>query len=743
MTTCRQAALRYAARGWAVFPCCVGSKFPATKHGFKDATTNPDQIARWWTENANYNVAIRTGDGLYAVDVDDPAWPLRQALPPTLVSQTPRGGFHYLFATTERLPNTTSSIGDKIDSRGDGGYIVAAPSQVAGKLYRWEDEMAELAPLPEWVARLVRPAARHDPTPPTTSIVPYRASGSASAYGDRALRDEYEKVSRNPEGGRNNQLNVSTFRIAQLVAGGQLDEQHARGMMIQAGMASGLGERESSRTVESAWVKGMETPRAPAPRADPAPGVEFYVEADVEPLPDDPPSATKVKRAVQPPDDRRQHQLIERVADLGGMLGPYCQWVVGGADYPQPNLTVASLLALGAVLAGRRFVYGRATSSLYVAAVARTGEGKGRPQSCLERLLRCCWDACCGPSDLSSTVSTIERISTATHAGGGILFPLDEYGAKLRTLLDQRSGHQRDMRALLLQMATIGTGDYVAATSMARGGQDRMIQVPSVTIFGSTTPHTLHDALGRAALDDGFLGRHLFFQGLEVLPARARELHAGHRDPIPTELEGAVGDCRHLAEEWHKNQLRKGTLPDGQPAYYYQPVQVKDAGGWDVLAAFGQRIDSTRRSPTDDVPTQMLARAAEHASRICLGLAVLTQPQAPQPQVTAQHAQLAVQLVDESIASIGRSLALYAADSDHERSIKRVLEDLRQLGGPDGWVRRRDVLRRCRSVTTRDLDDILARLAADGTLEVRKTKPTAGGREQVAVRLADAAGSDP
>jgi hypothetical protein len=32
-------ALAYARRGWPVFPCQPGQKVPATRHGYKDATT--------------------------------------------------------------------------------------------------------------------------------------------------------------------------------------------------------------------------------------------------------------------------------------------------------------------------------------------------------------------------------------------------------------------------------------------------------------------------------------------------------------------------------------------------------------------------------------------------------------------------------------------------------------------------------------------------------------------------------
>ena len=43
-TVLKQAALEYAACGFSVFPLIPGEKKPATKNGFKDATTDSNQI---------------------------------------------------------------------------------------------------------------------------------------------------------------------------------------------------------------------------------------------------------------------------------------------------------------------------------------------------------------------------------------------------------------------------------------------------------------------------------------------------------------------------------------------------------------------------------------------------------------------------------------------------------------------------------------------------------------------------
>jgi Bifunctional DNA primase/polymerase, N-terminal len=53
-----ETALRYAAQGFAVFPCKYCTKQPALPGGFYAATTNPETIRRWFGGTCRYNVAI-------------------------------------------------------------------------------------------------------------------------------------------------------------------------------------------------------------------------------------------------------------------------------------------------------------------------------------------------------------------------------------------------------------------------------------------------------------------------------------------------------------------------------------------------------------------------------------------------------------------------------------------------------------------------------------------------------------
>ena len=164
-----EAALQYAAMGYPVFPCKPGTKQPATEHGFTDATTDVEQVNRWWGENPDYNVAMPT-QGLCVLDVDGPTNVYLYKLSPGQLAElsdapmqrTPRGGLHFVTRQNgEVLHNTTSKLADKVDTRADGGYIVVAPSVFNGNAYSWERPLQpvdQLPVVPAWLVEALKTA---------------------------------------------------------------------------------------------------------------------------------------------------------------------------------------------------------------------------------------------------------------------------------------------------------------------------------------------------------------------------------------------------------------------------------------------------------------------------------------------------------------------------------------------------------------------------------------------------------
>jgi putative DNA primase/helicase len=166
------AALQYAAHGWFVFPLRPMGKTPLTPHGFKDATTEEAQIRAWWTEHPDANIGVATGarSAITVLDVDVKEWKGKHGdqalasliakhgmLPVTLMQRTWSGGWQLVFKYEPSVPNTVEKIGHGLDTRGDGGYIVVAPSHVVEEeregQYTWgsDPRTTALASMPEWL----------------------------------------------------------------------------------------------------------------------------------------------------------------------------------------------------------------------------------------------------------------------------------------------------------------------------------------------------------------------------------------------------------------------------------------------------------------------------------------------------------------------------------------------------------------------------------------------------------------
>lgn len=137
------AALSYAARGWYVFPCHESgerAKSPYSQHGLNDATTDAETIKTWWRRWPDAAIGLNCGrSGILAVDLDTKnghdgltTWAaLGIDDAGALISQTPSGGKHIIFtANGAQLGNTAGKLGDGIDTRGNGGYIILPPSRI-------------------------------------------------------------------------------------------------------------------------------------------------------------------------------------------------------------------------------------------------------------------------------------------------------------------------------------------------------------------------------------------------------------------------------------------------------------------------------------------------------------------------------------------------------------------------------------------------------------------------------------
>jgi hypothetical protein len=142
----------------------------------QQATQDPAQVEAWWNSDFGYptdGVGIVTGtpSNLLVLDIDPRHGGVETLarleekhgpLPRTVTARTGSDGLHKFFeAGGGKYRSTVGLLGPGLDTRGEGGFVVAAPSlHRSGKRYEWlyGPRKFPIAPAPTWLTeQLTRP----------------------------------------------------------------------------------------------------------------------------------------------------------------------------------------------------------------------------------------------------------------------------------------------------------------------------------------------------------------------------------------------------------------------------------------------------------------------------------------------------------------------------------------------------------------------------------------------------------
>ncbi len=312
MNDLTEAALDYAVKGWHVFPLAPNSKRPAIPShtagecdgsdpycadghlGWEErSTVDPDDIHALWS-SGRYGIAIATGPShLLVVDIDvskvnGDAIGMQalarlearcgHSVPAhTFTVATPSGGQHRYFrlhpSMAELATTSTGRLGAGLDTRGRGGYVVAAPTPLtSGASYQIVCS-ATPAPAPRWLIEQLIPSHR-----PSSSRGGDR-SGSACVvrhrdrYVQAAIDGEVDRVVSAEVGGRNHALFLASIALGQLVGADLLSESEALDVLHDAARSQaeapgdGYDERQAEATIRSGFDRGVREPRQVRSRA--------------------------------------------------------------------------------------------------------------------------------------------------------------------------------------------------------------------------------------------------------------------------------------------------------------------------------------------------------------------------------------------------------------------------------------------------------------------------------------------
>ncbi len=153
--------------------CDSPAKHPMARlapRGVKNASADPATVRHWWSIAPLANIGLATGP-VVVLDIDprhggDESLSTLErqhgTVPHTWRVLTGGGGEHIYFAVSQgsEIRNSAGRLGQGLDIRGVGGYVVAPPSvHISGHPYAWSvdhhPDHAPLALMPGWMVHLL------------------------------------------------------------------------------------------------------------------------------------------------------------------------------------------------------------------------------------------------------------------------------------------------------------------------------------------------------------------------------------------------------------------------------------------------------------------------------------------------------------------------------------------------------------------------------------------------------------
>lgn len=667
-----EAAALYLSKGFRIFPvngiidgkctcgksdCGSAGKHPVTKNGLLDSVDNLESFKAITPKNANIAICTGATSGFWVLDVDGPegiaslgALENMHGILTRTPAQSTGKGLHILFKHPgKKVVNRVKSLGAGLDVRGDGGYIVAAPSQhLLGHKYQWHDGALEDAP--KWLVDLVVEQTKPDYVAPTNTYAPTTSSDVQSALArlnPSMTYDEWIKVgmalSHQGEpmstwenwsrGGSNYKPNCCRPHWKSF-------KSNTNPITIATLFDMAINE---------GWV-------APPPPVDntPNPAQAFIDKIHSKK------EASKSSNIVPPMPDIDITTLPPLIADT-------VRWLTNRALKPQPFLAlIITLTALGAMY-GRRYQNSTGIrTNIYTVTVGPTGCGKDAARIAIKNLI-----TLSGSQDIlgGDKIRSAEGLATMLEKFPRRIVLLDEMGMFLKTIgHNNAAGYERKISSALTEFYSAAQGTYGGGHYADKEKEVPILMAPHLCVYGTTTLESYVDALKREAIASGELNRYMMISAIDR-PARNRQ--ATTSTP-PNALIKQWGDLKSSILKHGPSLADTITVLPNPPIVVDAPDATEEI--WRMFDVQEDKLDNLGMDYG-----QLWQRFAENATKIAMIIAITRSQQ--QPVMFLEDYAIGERIARASCEYASHIAKNHMYSGELERNLNRVLERIRQSPG--------------------------------------------------------------
>ena len=385
-----------------------------------------------------------------------------------------------------------------------------------------------------------------------------------------------------------------------------------------------------------------------------------------------------------------------------GLVGDVANWIIDAAGCYQPNFALAAALTACGALVGRgvKDFTGQRTN-LYSLAIGRTSSGKNEPLKCIDALFR----ALRFEKVLKGKITSDSALEVLLLYHPVMFLKIDEIGHYVKNLkgAGQSNGHLKSVMPALTEVWSAAGGVWEGKTRAenqnGKWTPGKHIEEPCVCLYGATAPDVLFDCMNASDMADGSFPRFLVFRS-DTVPRRETKPEIS----VPPGLRDSIADAlKHLGIPLPGTKSQDGKVADIPTAML---VNETDEAQWEF-----ESLEDGKCHHIETAQNPMIAeiwgKAVENARRVALTVAVFRNPSAP--KIEEYDAKYAVQLVQQLVSGMCKTVAECVSSTRVERTKKRLLRLIRRAGA--------NGLTRSQLVRSTDDLDIRERNAALDDLE--------------------------
>lgn len=397
--------------------------------------------------------------------------------------------------------------------------------------------------------------------------------------------------------------------------------------------------------------------------------------------------------------------IPEHLYDVPGMLSDAMEYCAHYAPRKQRPFALATALNIVSISCNQQYASPRGVrGNIYTLAVGPTGCGKEFGRMTIKNI----FDQMGMSEIVRETYASLPGLQNDLR---GVFNPrlwlMDEMGRTLQALNSKNSNTSaKELWPGLLRLYTSSNSSFkptIKGDVFTQGGQYADIKYPFLSLYGTSTPEQLLNAMTWDVVSDGFLGRVMIFEAEKQAPGYIPTLSKMEVPEYPDGPAGIINECMDILRKPMKEPPQAHCLEETQESYELFE---------DLL------IRQTRAQESDSTYGPLWARCEEQAEKLAL-LYAFSRDRHP--------------VCDESAARWGCELSEYLtrrrismacdwiAVNEFDAKQKEILRYMKERGGT---VSKSELARRFRYWDSKSRDSIMENMIKTGVIFLEFKKGT-------------------